>query len=256
MLNAINNKIRSAFSEAADHYDILTSLHREIGRELVQKIIPLSGVCHLLDVGCGTGYLTAKAKFYFPESHVIGMDFSERMLAKARQRDENISWICGDAYHLPFKDESLDVVISNLAYQWVEDLPQAFREIHRVLGQKGVLAATLFGFHTCEELFASLQAVGKACPFNRLPVMEEVKESLKRGGFEPSHVDYERIHIQFKDLWDVLTWLKALGANVLSNGVFLGPDGLAKTNAYCLKNYPYHDGIRMTFEVIWINAHA
>ena len=256
MWQTLNNKIRKAFTEAADQYDILASLHREIGRELVQKIIHLAKVTHILDVGCGTGYLTAKAKFYFPESDVTGMDFSEGMLAKAKEKDESIHWICGDAHRLPFKDESMDVVISNLAYQWVLDLSQAFQEVHRVLDKKGVLAATLFGFYTCEELFASLQAVGVAGPLNRLPLMEEIEGSLKQAGFGQSHVDYERIHIQFKDLWEVLTWLKAIGANVLSNGAFVGATSLEKANAYCLKNYPYHNGIRITFEIIWINAHA
>ena len=64
MLIKLKDKIRKAFSEAADQYDILASLQREIGRELIKKIVRLpTGMPEarcILDVGCGTGYLTAK----------------------------------------------------------------------------------------------------------------------------------------------------------------------------------------------------
>ncbi|MBI3602782.1 MAG: methyltransferase domain-containing protein [Candidatus Omnitrophica bacterium] len=256
-VSSLTERVRRAFSEAADQYDILAGLHREIGRDLMGKIVRLPQARYILDVGCGTGYLTGKANFYFPESHVIGLDFSEEMLAKAKEKHENISWITADAHHLPLKDKAMDIIVSNLAYQWVLDLPKAFVEARRVLSPEGVLAATLFGYQTCDELFSSLQAVGVSSQdFHRLPTMDEIQRSLVQAGFAKTDVDYERIQIQFKDLWDLLGWLKAIGANGLSHGEFLGPQTLEEANAYCLNTYPYHDGIRVTFEVIWIYANA
>lgn len=257
MLNDIKNRIRKAFSESADQYDILASLHREIGRELIHKIIRLPDASRILDVGCGTGYLTAKAKFYFPEAQVLGLDFAEGMLTKAQEKHENINWLAADAGQLPLKDKSIDIIVSNLAYQWVFDLQFALADARRVLSKEGVFAATLFGFYTCDELFSSLQATGTSeQEFKRLPKMEDVKESLAQAGFLKAQLDYERIHIQFKDLWDLLTWLKAIGANELSSGRFLGPQALQEANEYCLKHYPYHEGIRITFEVVWIYANG
>ncbi len=252
-ISSLTESVRRAFSEAADQYDILAGLHREIGRELMGKIVRLPLARHILDVGCGTGYLTGKTKFYFPESHVIGLDVSDQMLVKAQEKHENISWIAADAHRLPLKDKAMDIIVSNLAYQWVLDLSKAFAEARRVLSPEGVLAATLFGYHTCDELFSSLQAVGVVPrDFHRLPTMDDVQRSLAQAGFAKTDVDYERIQIQFKDLWDLLGWLKAIGANGLSNGGFLGSEALEEANKYCLKTYPYHDGIRITFEVIWI----
>jgi malonyl-CoA O-methyltransferase len=252
-ISSLTDKVRRAFTEAADQYDILASLQREIGRELVHKVVKLPTVHRALDVGCGTGYLTGKLKFYFPDSDIVGLDFAEGMLSKAKENHENIAWYLADARQLPFKDQSFDLIVSNLAYQWVGDILKAFRENRRILTDQGVLAATLFGFHTCDEFFSSLEATGIKDEFNRLPQIEEVQNALIEAGFK-AKVDYERIQIQFKDLWELLGWLKAIGANNLSRGAFLGPQALQDANAYCLKNYPYHDGIRITFEVIWIYA--
>lgn len=252
---SLTNRIRKAFTDAANQYDILTSLQREIGRELIKKHIKLCEVHRVLDVGCGTGYLTGKSKFFFPESSVVGLDFSEGMLAKLQEKYENTFAVAADAQQLPFKDKSFDLIVSNLAYQWVFDLPKAFLEARRVLSDGGVFAATLFGHHTCDEFFTSLKATGTSQEdFNRLPKLEDVKSYLTQAGFSTAQVDYERIQIQFKDLWDLLGWLKAIGANNLSIGKFLGPQALQEANDYCLKNYPYHEGICITFEVIWIYA--
>lgn len=255
-ISSLTNRIRKAFTEAAAQYDLLSDLQKEIGRELSQKVVRLPEINRALDVGCGTGYLTGKLKFYFPSSPIYGVDFSEGMLTKAKEKYEGIHWLMADAQGLPFQEKTFDLVVSNLAYQWVADLPKAFTETRRVLSQKGVFAATLFGFYTCDEFFSSLQATTPTkIELNRLPSLDQVKEFLSQAGFK-AKVDYERIQIQFKDIWELLGWLKAIGANNLSKGAFLGPQALQEANAYCLKNYPYHDGIRITFEVIWIYAHA
>jgi malonyl-CoA O-methyltransferase len=257
MWQTFTNRVRKSFTDAADQYDILASLQREIGRELVKKWIKLPEINRILDVGAGTGYVAAKAKFFFPESPIVGIDFAEGMLVKALEQHENISWVAADACQLPFKDKSFDLIFSNLAYQWAADLPQAFKHARRVLSDKGTLAATLFGYNTCDELFTSLQATGTSHDeLNRLPKLEDVKSHLAAAGFSTVTVDYEKIHIHFKDLWDLLSWLKAIGANGLSSGKFVGPQALQEANAYCVKNYPYHDGVRITFEVIWIHAQA
>ena len=78
------------------------------------------------------------------------------MLDVAASKHEDIGWVLADGNHLPFADDSFDILISNLAYQWARDLTQAFTEARRVLVPDGIFACTLFGYHTCQELFQSL----------------------------------------------------------------------------------------------------
>lgn len=255
MFEMLNNKIRKSFSETADQYDILASLHREIGRELILKLTKIPKVDAVLDVGCGTGYLTGKARYFFPDARVVGLDFAEGMLKVAQEKHENIEWVLADAQELSFADASFDIVISNLAYQWVADLPKAFGHVHRVLAPEGTFACTLFGFHTCDELFQSfdLASEGKL-KFTRLPQLPEVEEALKQAGFVEPKVDYERIKVQFNDMKDLTNWLKSIGANNLPREGYAGKEVMARAAAIYQEKFPYHHGVCATFEVIWVHA--
>ncbi len=256
MLNIFAQKVRRAFSDAADQYDILTSLHKEIGRELVKKVVKLDAPT-IIDVGCGTGYVANKAKFFFPESKITGVDFAEGMIAKAKSLHEGIpiDWVCANATSLPFESNTVDLVLSNLAYQWVEDLRGAFIEAHRTLRTGGVINITLFGHRTCQELFESLSVVDPNQNGRRLPSVKQVQEALISANFHEAKVDFELIKVEFKDLKDLLTWLKDIGANHLSDDpVFIGKSKFIQLQEYYSTHFPYNEGICASFEVIWIYA--
>ena len=69
------------------------------------------------------------------------------------------------------------------------------------------------------------------------------------------HVDFELIKVEFKDVLDLLTWLKAIGANQLSeHPVFLGKNKLTELQQYYRAYFPYNEGICASFEVIWVHA--
>ena len=255
MFKALNEKIRKSFSDSAHEYDLMTSLHKEIGRELIHKVIKKPKADAVLDVGCGTGYLTAKAKFFFPGARIVGLDFAQGMLDVAREKHEGIEWVLADANHLPFGEAAFDIVISNLAYQWSANLAQSFAQASRVLGKDGVLACTLFGFHTCDELFQSLNLASNGqFKSARLPSAQGVEAVLGRAGFTHTKVDYERIKLEFKDLRELMDWLKSIGANNLTREGYIGKELMAKAAAIYREQFPYHTGICATFEVIWVYA--
>ena len=250
----INNKVRRAFTNAADQYEVLATLHREIGRELIKKVVD-QDCSAILDVGTGTGYLARKAKFFFPEAMVVGLDFSDGMIQQARKSEEHIEWILADATGLPFKPHTFDVVVSNLAYQWVKNLNGAFKLSHQVLKDDGIFCSTLFGYNTLNELFATLAACGtQPHSFRRLAARENIEAALRSAGFREIKVDYELIKIEFSDVRNLLKWLKAIGANVLNNEIFIGREFLARVDEYYRKHFPYHQGIAASFEVVWIFA--
>lgn len=249
--------VSRAFSRSAVGYDILTQLHRQVADGLMEKVLTLPVPGRGIDIGCGTGHLTSELKRQLPRTEVIGLDFSQGMLEQAQKKYPGLQWVLADLHQLPFDEKTMDLIVSNLAYQWAADLPVAFAEAHRVLSAKGSLSAALFGYHTCQELFASLEAGGPGLRgFNRLPTIEDVKAALSRAGFLDFLVEREEGRLPFKDIWELLSWLKAIGANRLSDGRFIGAEALGKANAYGLKNHPLNEGVGITFEVIWITAHA
>jgi malonyl-CoA O-methyltransferase len=255
MFDLINKKIRQSFSDAATQYEILTSMHNEIGHELVKKVIPIEQCGRILDVGMGTGRMTRRLSYYFPESKVIGMDFASGMIEEAKKKQEKHLIIQADARGLPFQNESIDIIVSNLAYQWIENLTDAFGQCHRSLKQDGVFCITLFGRETFRELFESIDAVSKQeCKIKRLASVQNVEQAVKGAGFKNIEVDYERIKTHFPDLKSLLKWIKDIGANCLDKNVFIGKDMLSSVDRYYEEHYKDRLGIYATLEVIWVKA--
>lgn len=255
MTQTINNKIQERFSKSAKRYDLLTGLHRKIADRLFDRVVKEYTPSSLLDVGCGTGYLTVKFKERFPQSTITGLDFSPGMIEAARPKHGGVQWVLADGNRMPFADGSFEVLVSNLAYQWSEDLAGAFSEAKRVLAVNGVLACTLFAFNTCGELFRSLQEAGtKELQFTRLPDLPQIRQALCKSGFKDPAIEQESIKIGFTSMQELLGWLKSIGANNPPLSGFLGPEALSRAAAIYRQEYPYLQGVGATFEVIHIYA--
>jgi demethylmenaquinone methyltransferase/2-methoxy-6-polyprenyl-1,4-benzoquinol methylase len=92
----------------------------------------------VLDACCGTGDLAiAAAK---AGGKVTGLDFSEPMLARAREKEPGIEWISGDALALPFADGSFDAATVGFGVRNLDDLERGLAELRRVLEPGGRLA--------------------------------------------------------------------------------------------------------------------
>jgi SAM-dependent methyltransferase len=98
-----------------------------------------------LDIGCGAGTDTlVAAQMVAPGGRVTGIDMTPEMLARARAAAAemgatNVDFVEGDVEHLPFADESVDVVISNGVIDLIPDKNAVFSEIFRVLRPGGRL---------------------------------------------------------------------------------------------------------------------
>lgn len=251
MLPTINDKIRRGFSASARQYDLYSNLHRGIADKLWARVTKEPKPSALLDVGCGTGYLTGMLKDHYPQSKVIGLDFAKEMIAVAHSKREDIVWVLGDSHDLPFSDGHFGMVVSNLAYQWASDLTKVFIEARRVLVPDGVLACTLFGFNTCQELFRSLDDVKSGMlQFTRLPDEAQVREALIVSGFNDPHVDSEQIKVEFKDMHGLIAWLKSIGANKLLREGYIGKQAMARAAAIYRDRFACQQGVAATFEVI------
>ncbi|MEV0143820.1 MULTISPECIES: class I SAM-dependent methyltransferase [unclassified Nonomuraea] len=115
-------------------------------REIFTRLAALSGVRQghrVLDVGCGTGYLTrVLAPVAGPNGHVTGVDPSAPMIEHARKKAPgNCSYLVGEGQSLDLPDASFDVVVSSLAVHHMPSAERgnAVREMFRVLRPGGRL---------------------------------------------------------------------------------------------------------------------
>jgi len=256
MFHLIDKKIRQAFSGAAMQYEVLTNLHKEIGRELMAKVALRKNCSIILDVGMGTGWLTDRLTHIFENAKVVGIDFSSGMIKEAKKKEGDFQIVQAHAENLPFKDNMFDIVVSNLAYQWVSDLFKAFSQCYSALQDDGIFCCTLFGRNTFNELFVSLESSidTRTLPADRLVGQKEILKIICEVGFKDVKINDESIKVHFPDMMALVKWIKDIGANALPRDFFVGKDLLNRANSYYEQNFRERLGVVATFEIIWIEA--
>ncbi|MGR3742390.1 bifunctional demethylmenaquinone methyltransferase/2-methoxy-6-polyprenyl-1,4-benzoquinol methylase UbiE [Companilactobacillus sp. DQM5] len=147
--NVSEEKVQNIFNHIAGEYDKVNSLismgtHRKWRSQATRKFNP--NVDSVLDLCCGTGDWTIDIlNQVSKKTKVTALDFSEGMLNVARKKlkennyENRVKIVQADAMHLPFDDESFDVVTIGFGLRNVPDANVVLSEIYRVLKPNGKL---------------------------------------------------------------------------------------------------------------------
>ena len=194
--------VRGMFDRIAPVYDVMNrvmtmGLDRRWRRLAVREVVWPGD--RVLDVCCGTGDLAVEAERR--GARVVGLDFSERMLERARRKSGTIEWVRGDALALPFADGEFDAVTVGFGVRNLEDLERGLVELARVLrtgGRIAVLEITRprgllrpffrFWLDVLVPLAGKVLPGGKAYTYlpasvRRFPGAEDLAVLLVRAGF-------------------------------------------------------------------------
>ena len=138
--------VRDMFDRIAPVYDVMNRA-MTLGLDTKWWRLTVSAAVRpgdrVLDVCSGTGDLALAARE--AGGDVVGLDFSERMLERARKKSGTIEWVRGDALALPFADGEFDAVTVGFGIRNLDDMERGLREIARVLrpgGRFGCLEIT------------------------------------------------------------------------------------------------------------------
>jgi SAM-dependent methyltransferase len=181
------------------------------------------------------------------------------------RRDSGLA-VAADEEALPFADGSLDLVVSALALQFVNDLPGALAQIRRALKPDGLLLAALVGGASLTELrqaFAQAESEIEGGASPRVAPFADVRELgalLQRAGFALPVVDCDRLTVRYDTVFDLMRDLRRMGAtNVLRERrrTPLRRATLARMAQVYAQRFADPDGrLRASFEIVWLSGWA
>lgn len=167
----------------------------------------------ILDVGCGTGVLTREiSQHVVPNGSVTGLDISESMLGVARVKAPEATFYQGNATHLPFENESFDVVFCPFMLMFVPEQSKAIAEMWRVLRPGGRLVISVWTALEGNPVYAELVKIATnrvdaqagrslALPFS-LGEAETLENLLHAAGVSPVEITTREGRACFPSLED------------------------------------------------------
>jgi SAM-dependent methyltransferase len=171
-----------------------------------------------------------------------------------------------DEEALPFRDGSLDLVVSALALQFVNDLPGALIQIRRALKPDGLFLAAMLGGDTLTELrqsFAEAEAEVEGGVSPHVAPFTDVREMgalLQRAGLALPVTDVDRLTVRYSSAFTLMAELRRMGAtNALDERrrTPLRRATLLRMAQIYAKRFADGDGkIRATFEIVWLSGWA
>jgi len=216
----------------------------------------------------------------------VAADFAERLSAVLRKFDiaadlgtptdavrraiadqiGTVAAVVADEEALPFRDASLDLVVSALALQFVNDLPGTLIQIRRALKPDGLLLAALIGGESLTELrvaFAEAEAEIEGGVSPRVVPFADLRDLgalLQRAGFALPVTDVDRVTVRYASPLALMHDLRRMGAgNVLTarRRTPLRRSTLLRVLEIYAERFADPDGrIRATFEIVWLSGWA
>lgn len=263
-------KIADNFSRAANNYDKIATLQRNVGHKLInyideflsENLIPAqtgtqkeylqrkalrgNNKSFWLDIGGGTGYFANFLAKRHPGSRIINIDIAQKMLSRLHK-----DCICADFDFLPIADRSVDFIFANLSLQWSLDLNKTLVELKRVLELKGLLVFSTLGSQTLYELRHSWKKLDDRIHVNSFFSLDELKNILQSNQFKVNCYK-EKIIQNYSTIYQLMRNLKTIGANHVHSEN--KPKGLMTKQILKRLESVYKKYSTATYEIIYVIA--
>jgi SAM-dependent methyltransferase len=213
----------------------------------------------VVNLGAHTGLLGQALRAHGRHDVVVDVDPSRGMLGLCQGPT-----VCADEELLPFKAQTIDAVVSALAFQHINDLPGTLVQIQRALKPDGLLLAALIGGESLTELRQAFVAAESEIEGGASPRVapfadgRDLGSLLQRAGFALPVVDSDRFTVSYAQPLALMQELRAMGAtNVLRERrrTPLRRQTLLRACEIYAERFARADGkVTATFEIITLTA--
>ncbi|HEY5160231.1 MAG TPA: malonyl-ACP O-methyltransferase BioC [Gaiellaceae bacterium] len=241
--------IQRRFERAADAYDIFSVVQRGMAKRLVERIErePSS----ILDLGCGTGYLTELLSKRFPQAQIVAVDFAPAMIERARKRVPGARFLICDIEELEPEPGSYDLIASNATVQWLTEPEQTLARLVDSLSAAGEMQLATFGPRTFWELDQVLGELGCERGLD-LPPAQKWETLLAGAGISRIRAHSCEERFSYPDCAAFLRSVKSSGAGYAPH--VLAPGALAEGMRRYDKTFSNGSGVNVTYEIVTLSA--
>ncbi len=253
--------VKKSFNASAKTYDQHANLQKDTVTGLLAMINPADfSITRALDIGTGTGNLTAGLIQKFPNAAVHGCDLATLMLKQAQTKIGGGAFFSSaDAELLPYKNNSFELAVSSFTFQWLNSWDKAVKEVKRVLKPGSTFAFSVFGSKTFFELRQSYLKASmetgylRGEPLELSATEEKIKTTLIKFGFSSPLLRSYCVTEKYQTVNAVLKAIRGMGAKNASGNRNRTP-GVRKTLMKMIRMYENDfgkdDKIPATFEII------
>ena len=248
---ADKRRIAINFSRAATTYDCAAALQNLVAARSMLGLPADLQPERVLDLGSGTGSQTAQLAGHYPDASVVGMDLAMGMAAHAQARYSQLGWCAGDIEHLPFKNDSFEVVFSSLAIQWCA-LDRVLEEAYRVLQPGGWFVFSTLAAGTMHELKQAWDAVDRHVHVNDFDAYSTQKQCVQQSVFQMHSFKLQNETVYYPSVMQLLRDMKALGVNTVpsrQNGLMSRQRILKLQDAY--EVFRTDTGLPLSYQVVY-----
>lgn len=207
-------RVRDRFDGASASYDGVGEVQKASAAYLVERLVAWDRHFYprtILDLGTGTGYLPEQLMPHYAEAAYLLNDIAPRMIERARQRFASHGRfdVCvGDMETMPFAD--YDLITSNLALQWVQDL---FGTLDKFYRKSRVFAFSCLLEGTFQEWRALLEEEGLTSVMGGYPKESLLADFCHRLSGGTPFLQAKDFKLQFQNVRCFLDYLRRLGAH-------------------------------------------
>lgn len=260
-------RLSRQFDRSASTYDEHATIHKHMAHRILLSLkeqIPDPG--KILEIGCGTGYLTQLIIDHYPQAMVTAVDISQKMIEMAKEKlvsTSPVQFMVGDAERMDWvKQGPFDLIVSNATLHWLNTPLQSISNCFQALKPDGWLVASTYGPDTFHELSTIFQRVELELGLEpvqhhmTLRTAEEWERLMKEAGFPEVNTVECWQRFTYKDCRYFLQSIKAMGESYseASHNLTLTRTVLMEVmNKYNLA-YRVREGVYATYHLIQLKA--
>ncbi|MBW1985986.1 MAG: malonyl-ACP O-methyltransferase BioC [Deltaproteobacteria bacterium] len=215
------------FGRQASRYDQYSQVQRYMADQLLGYLQNMPRLwSRILEIGCGTGYLTRLLRQAFPKAHLTALDLATAAVQECKRHlgnDDRVTLLVADGEQ-PLGGK-FDLIISNSVFQWFNQPAQSCQSYREHLHPGGWLIFATLGPETFQELAVSLDraarqlsvaAGGTPCtqsiPAAGFAARDEWQQFLLQAGFKRVAVHRQRLVVSFPGVMEFLKAIQGMGA--------------------------------------------